>query len=1135
MRGEQNRTQIIVIVLLAGLLAHSPGSHADECMEYNNSQGVTGSFVTSDEPIDFDCESNHAFLIQADDSLVILDLQYPETPNHISSLYLGGTPTSIEVQNGYAAVGMGDAGLIVVEVSNPNSPQITGSIPSLGNVEDVCSYAAFVCCIGDSFYIVDVSAPSSPTEISSLDIVGEEVKVSEGRAYIREFGTCTVVSLDDPHAPNIIGSGSIHCFPTPGSFSVRDSTVYSVGWMAGTYICRGALEIYDFSDPSSSSSISRIEWEALGAEGNFPDEPQVAGNIVYVSGGAESCYGEPSLPGVIVIDVSDISTPSFIGGVPTNPMGYGKMKGLLHGNYFNVISEGYGFQSLLKQCGSSTTHRVRPDGLGDFATIQDAIDAAHTGDIIELANGIYSGTGNRDLDFVGKDLILQSESMDPTSCVVDCEGSSTEPHRGISITSGETHLCSIRGITIRNGFSDIGGGVYCSASALELVSCIVESCEADSGGGVYVESADILLTDCTVRENLGIGGAGVFALRSGVQLTDCLIELNDGLEGEISSGGGLKVSGTGSVSITECEFSLNTASYGGGLYLEDHAAPQLNSTRIVGNRGQLAGGGAYCAVFASPQFIGCLFAENESDSGGAILSSLSTVSIDGCTICYNSAFGGGSGVYSTNNSLISCTASIIAFAPTGSAVQCDGGSVQLSCTDIFGNQDGNWTGCIAGQLGIAGNFEGNPRFCDPWSSDYSISANSACHPDSTPCGVRAGAYAVGCGPLPLVVDPAGNGDFSTIQSAVNAVADGDTIRLAPGVFQGTGNTDVSVAGKSVAIIAEAVDPVSTVIDCNGSEVNPHRGFTVGPGIESQLHIQGLSVMNGWAESGGAVSCLGGSVISMESCSIVDNYGTVGGAVFVDTSSTATITKSILARNSSQQLSSAVYLLNSTLHLSESTLVSNWCDAELSGAIACLQGEVSASYCLISHNGAGEAVFSSLASIDFDCTNIYGNGAGDWTGSIADQLGFDGNTSLNPIYCDLYDGDYTLASSSPCLPENNDCGELIGSLGEGCSEVGVLESNRDKAMELHANHPNPFNSTSEIVFSLSKPMSVTIQIFSPAGRKVRALVESSWFGPGTHRVSWDGRNDHRAPLPSGVYLYQLIAGGESASRKMVLVN
>ncbi len=73
---------------------------------------------------------------------------------------------------------------------------------------------------------------------------------------------------------------------------------------------------------------------------------------------------------------------------------------------------------------SAATYVVRPDGTGDFPTIQAAIDAVSAGDTIELTDGTFTGSGNRDIS-VSKTLTLRAQNGPGGSCIIDCEGSSS--------------------------------------------------------------------------------------------------------------------------------------------------------------------------------------------------------------------------------------------------------------------------------------------------------------------------------------------------------------------------------------------------------------------------------------------------------------------------------------------------------------------------------------------------------------------------------------------------------------------------------------------------------------------------------------------------------------------------------------
>jgi pectin methylesterase-like acyl-CoA thioesterase len=96
---------------------------------------------------------------------------------------------------------------------------------------------------------------------------------------------------------------------------------------------------------------------------------------------------------------------------------------------------------------------VNADGTGDYPTIQAAIDASQSGDIIELADGTFAGPGNVNLGFCGKTLAFRSRSDNPDACVIDCSvGPADSTIRAFNLTgSGKCSL--IRGITIAYGHS----------------------------------------------------------------------------------------------------------------------------------------------------------------------------------------------------------------------------------------------------------------------------------------------------------------------------------------------------------------------------------------------------------------------------------------------------------------------------------------------------------------------------------------------------------------------------------------------------------------------------------------------------------------------------------------------------------
>lgn len=83
--------------------------------------------------------------------------------------------------------------------------------------------------------------------------------------------------------------------------------------------------------------------------------------------------------------------------------------------------------------------------------------------------------------------------------------------------------------------------------------------------------------------------------------------------------------------------------------------------------------------------------------------------------------------------------------------------------------------------------------------------------------------------------------------------------------------------------------------------------------------------------------------------------------------------------------------------------------------------------------------------------------------------------------------------------------------------------------LKQNHPNPFNPSTKIEYSLPKNTLVTIKVFDMAGREV-AILAHEIQAAGSHSIVFDAPT-----LTSGVYFYTLQADGFTATKKMMLVK
>lgn len=133
-------------------------------------------------------------------------------------------------------------------------------------------------------------------------------------------------------------------------------------------------------------------------------------------------------------------------------------------------------------------------------------------------------------------------------------------------------------------------------------------------------------------------------------------------------------------------------------------------------------------------------------SGGAIrVKGRGEAHIINCTFANNSSMAGGA-IFTIAGAKPRIENCLITYSDSGGAIHVnDGTSVpSIRCTDIYGNIGGDWSGEIAGMLGVDGNFSAEPKFCDRSEDDFRLEEDSPCLPANNSCGVQIGATTSSC-------------------------------------------------------------------------------------------------------------------------------------------------------------------------------------------------------------------------------------------------------------------------------------------------------------------------------------------------------------------------------------------------------
>ncbi|MHC4559277.1 MAG: right-handed parallel beta-helix repeat-containing protein, partial [Planctomycetota bacterium] len=139
-----------------------------------------------------------------------------------------------------------------------------------------------------------------------------------------------------------------------------------------------------------------------------------------------------------------------------------------------------------------------------FDKIQEGLDAADNGDTVLVADGTYTSSGNKELDFAGKSIVLRAQTelgeiiINCGEIIINCGGSG----RAFDFDDGETSGAAVIGFRVTNGQADYGGAIRCDHSHPQFRDCIITANTASvRGGGVYSSYSTLTIADCNVISN----------------------------------------------------------------------------------------------------------------------------------------------------------------------------------------------------------------------------------------------------------------------------------------------------------------------------------------------------------------------------------------------------------------------------------------------------------------------------------------------------------------------------------------------------------------------------------------------------------------------------------------------------------
>ncbi len=294
---------------------------------------LAGALALPGVAIDIRIRGIYAYLACGEAGLQIVRIDTPTSPVLVGGVDTPGIAQDVWLDGTHAYVADGDAGLQIIDISNPQTPSITGSLSLGGTVAKGVSVSGSYAVVavgggtpalagarpimpllaggGSSggVGIIDISNPSSPHLVGSVAVPGDpkDVVASGNIAYVASYtGGLQLVGFSTPASPQNRGG-------TEGLFVPRDVLLHGNTAICAEQLFPNAVPFVDISDPNSPIFTAVIDLSPLGDyAGTGIDADQL---YVYVTGENFVVTSDFGTTGQTVLMIAQYSSVSDHAGI----------------------------------------------------------------------------------------------------------------------------------------------------------------------------------------------------------------------------------------------------------------------------------------------------------------------------------------------------------------------------------------------------------------------------------------------------------------------------------------------------------------------------------------------------------------------------------------------------------------------------------------------------------------------------------------------------------------------------------------------------------------------------------------------------------------------------------------------------
>ncbi len=293
-----NRGVVLIIAVLLLLLL--PQARADDILNVE----LVGTLSMSDAPgklLGMAYDGNGVVYIAADHAgLIVMDVSDPEWPVELANLDIDFDLTDVCVCDNYAFVAH-ECGLSVIDITDPANPDLLSTL-------DIESESFGLCLCGEYGYlanedygltVVDLIEPEYPGVVVHLDdwVGGTDARVVDDYLYVVASPYLRVFDLTMPDMPDWVAEAVAMIWPQ--HLCASGDMVYLTGHVQYPY--PDGLVVVDISNPSAPQQRGTYEVDEITFDNIIADTD---GEYVYLSAGQN---------GMHVLDVSDPDNPEAVG------------------------------------------------------------------------------------------------------------------------------------------------------------------------------------------------------------------------------------------------------------------------------------------------------------------------------------------------------------------------------------------------------------------------------------------------------------------------------------------------------------------------------------------------------------------------------------------------------------------------------------------------------------------------------------------------------------------------------------------------------------------------------------------------------------------------------------------------------